>query len=138
MMKVYSIIFYILLLAIGFEVNAAGNRDAYSLIDGYDFDIKCAHGNYAKSQINVGLCYTVIQQSVYAFYMATDAMLNKKESQCYYNSFEFSKQSILAGIKLVEDYYNKHPENLSMGIAYAFHLSHLEKYPIPKKCLSLS
>jgi uncharacterized protein involved in tolerance to divalent cations len=127
-----------LFLIISFDVNASEKRDAYSLIDGYDFDIKCAHGNYAKSQINAGLCYTVIQQSVYAFYMATGALLNEKESQCYYKNFEFSKQSILAGIKLVEDYYNKHPENLSMGIAYAFHLVHLERYPIPNKCLSLN
>ena len=125
-------------MIISFGVNAAGNMNAYSLIDGYDFDIKCAHGNYAKSSINFGLCYTAIKQSIYAFYMAVGAGHSEKSSQCYYSHIKFSKQSILTGIKVVEGYYNKYPEHLSMGIAYVFHLSYLEKYPMPKKCLSLS
>ncbi|OGV52039.1 MAG: hypothetical protein A3F46_04265 [Legionellales bacterium RIFCSPHIGHO2_12_FULL_42_9] len=135
-MKYSTIILGSILTISSFGANANNKMDPYSLIDGYDFDIKCAHGNYAKSSLNSGLCYSVIQQSVYAFYMATGAQYNERTTQCYYKHINFAQKTLLMGIKEVEYFYNKHPEYLSLGIAYAFHLSTLNKYPIPKKCLS--
>jgi hypothetical protein len=135
-MKFFPFILSSIFIISSFVTNANNKIDPYSLIDGHDFDIKCAHGNYAKSSVNSGLCYSVIQQSVYAFYMATGAQYNERTTKCYYKHINFAKQTILMGIKELEHFYNKHPEYLNLGIAYAYHLSWLDKYPLPKKCLS--
>ncbi|HAU1838975.1 TPA: hypothetical protein JBJ69_14635 [Legionella pneumophila] len=133
-MKIIILAFTILTSCLS-PVYAKDELNQYELNDGYDFELKCAHGNYQISLVNFGLCTTVIRQSAAAVIMVLAEKYNESTLKCYWNIYDLDNQTNLMGIKRLENYYTKHPEFLKNEIVHAYYVSFINKYPIPEKCL---
>lgn len=131
-----NIIFFILFAAFTSAANASDNI----VLNGHDFEIYCAHGNYLKSAINKASCGSAIIQSRDAIKFFYQYGRDKYVRECFekYYSIEMKKDTLLTNLKDVENYYRNHTDQLKYSVFSALLLASIDKYQLPEQCKHLA